>query len=383
MSAHCAQMLQRNDIEWRLVHIWEEVLGIRAIGAEDSFFALGGTSLLATFMFARVAESFNIALSLSTLIQAPTIAQLASIIRDGAVVPTFSPLVAIQPRGSRPPFFCVHGAGGNVLMYRDLSRRLGPDQPFYGLQSQGLDGKQPILASIEEMASSYLSEIQRVQPHGPYYLGGYCMGGAIALEIAQQLIARGEQVALLALFDTVNWSKGRADSIWSKTYYQGERLVFHARNFSLLNFRDKVKFLKEKTKVLQGRFDVWGGTLQRRLTGTKQIARSEASVLAQVWETNDSAALNYIPRRFPGTITDFRPIKQYKRYAGEHLKWSDLAQGGQRIVTLPVYPAGMLLEPFVEDLATELLRAINRAAGQNNMLGGTLIVGTSEEPLRA
>lgn len=95
---------------------------------------------------------------------------------------------------------------------------------------------------------------------------------------------------------------------------------------------------------------------------TKRVARSEASVLAQVWKTNDSAAVNYLPRCFPGVITDFRPMKQYTKYAGENLKWSQLALGGQKIVTLPVYPAGMLLEPFVEHLAAALRTAIDQAA---------------------
>ena len=357
-----AFIVQKHDTELKLTKIWEDILGTRPIRPDDNFFALGGTSLLATFLFARVAETFNIELSLSTLIEAPTIAQVAHILREGAGPLSNSPLVPMQPNGSRPPFFCVHGAGGNVLMYRDLARQLGHDQPFYGLQSQGLDGQQPVLTRIEDMASLYVGEIQRVQKHGPYFLGGYCMGGTIALEMAQQLVKCGERVALLALFDTLNWSRIPANSVRTKAYYQVQRLFFHAGNFLLLSFKDKVRFFQGKVRVLQSRSHVWRGFLLRRFTSTQRTRRSEASVLAQVWESNDSAALNYTPSVFCGDITDFRPMKQYKKHSGEHLKWGQLAHHGQSVVKLKVYPGGMLLEPFVKDLAAELRLAIDGAA---------------------
>ena len=180
---------------------------------------------------AEIETLLNRRLPLTTLYKAPTIEKLAQILRGEVSSPGWSPLVTIQPAGSRPPFFCIHGAGGNVLIYRDLSRHLGTDQPFYGLQSQGLDGSLPPLARIGDMAGLYVREIRRVQRHGPYFLGGYCMGGTIAFEVAQQLQAKGEQVALLALFDTMNWSKVPLPSFWGKGYYAGQRFVFHAGQF--------------------------------------------------------------------------------------------------------------------------------------------------------
>ena len=103
------------------------------------------------------------------------------------------------------------------------------------------------------------------------------------------------------------------------------------------------------------------------------MKRSEASVLAQVWETNDSAASSYIPHAFAGVITDFRPMKQYTKYSGEHLRWGELALGGQEVIILPVYPAGMLLEPFVKHLAEELRVAIDRATGTEDVPGEQLV----------
>jgi thioesterase domain-containing protein len=250
-----------------------------------------------------------------------------------------------------------------VLLYRDLSRRLGADQPFYGLQFPGLDGEQPLLTRIEDIAALYVQEIQSVQRHGPYFLGGDCLGGTIALEISQQLTRNGEEVALLALFDTLNWSKIPPYSVWSKTYHQGERLLFHVRNFILLSFKDKIKFFQEKLKVLRSRSTIWRGMLSRKLGKEPSGSRSESSLLAQIWDITDRAAVKYVARPYPGCITDFRPLKQYSKYFGPDIYWDGLARGGYDIVVLPVYPAGMLLEPFVTDLASALRSRIDKAVG--------------------
>ena len=162
-----------NETEKRLVKLWEELLDVHLIGIHQNYFDLGGNSLLAVRLFTRIGQEFNANLPLSTLFQAQTVAALADILRSKPREENWSPSVAIQPTGSRPPFFCIHGGGGNVLIYRALSQHLGLDQPFYGLQSQGLDGRRALLTRIEDMAELYVRELRRVQPHGPYFLGGY------------------------------------------------------------------------------------------------------------------------------------------------------------------------------------------------------------------
>src|SRR2546421_5044882 len=154
----------------QLARIWEELLGVPSIGFDENYFDLGGDSSLAVQMFAQIEKVFKVKLPLATLYEAPTIAQLAEILRGETAGSGWSPLVAIQPSGSRQPFFCFHGAGGNVLIYRGLAKYLGPDQPFYGLQSQGLDGTRAPLTKIEDMAALYVKEIRKAQPHGPYFL---------------------------------------------------------------------------------------------------------------------------------------------------------------------------------------------------------------------
>jgi thioesterase domain-containing protein/acyl carrier protein len=346
-------------IREELASIWRQILDIDSVGFEQDYFDLGGDSSLAVQMFAQLEKIFKVKLPLATLYDAPTIEQMARILCGEAKGSDWSPLVAIQPSGSRPPFFCFHGAGGNVLNYRKLSHYLGADQPVYGLQSQGLDGGAPLLKSIEDMAALYVREIRKLQPHGPYFLGGYCMGGTVAYEAAQQLQTAGERVAMLALLDTMNWHKVPL-TIWNKSSYAIQKVLFHIAGFLRLDRQDTIRFFVEKLDVLRRRIPVWMGTL--RSLFAKGAAEADPSVLlARAWKTNDRAAWSYIPRPYPGTVLDFRPAKQYAVFNKPDLKWDRLALRGQKVIVLPVYPAGMLLEPFVQRLADELRASIDDA----------------------
>ena len=343
----------------QLARIWESLLGVHPIELDQNYFDLGGDSILAVQMFAQIEQVFQVKLPVATLFEAPTIGELTQILNREAPRSRWSSLVTIQRKGSRPPFFCMHGAGGNVLIYRELSKRMGDDQPFYGLQSQGLDGNSEPLARIEDMAAAYVREIRRVQKKGPYYVGGYCLGGTIAYEVAQQLRARGEQVALLAMFDTLNWCKLPPLDFWKKTSMAFERIAFHALNFVHLDREGMRVFLQEKLKALRNRIPVWRGMLLAKLAGNSDSTRSRSMVLGKIWAGNDQASMEYVPKPYPGVVTDFRPLKQYSIYHRSDLKWEALAQQGQKIVQLPVYPAGMLVEPFVKSLAQALIEAMD------------------------
>jgi phthiocerol/phenolphthiocerol synthesis type-I polyketide synthase E len=344
-----------------LARIWQHLLGVESVGFDQNYFDLGGDSVLAVHLFAEIEKVFKVKLPLATLFEAPTVRELAGILHSEAPSTGWSPLVTIQDSGSRPPFFCVHGAGGNVLIYRELSENLGSDQPFYGLQSQGLDGSCPPLTRIEDMAALYVKGIRRRQPHGPYLIGGYCGGGLIAFEVAQQLRSEGEEIALLALLDTMNFSRIPPFSIWSRTYYSCERVWFHAANFMRLDFKGKSSFFREKTHVLRNRLPVWWGVLLGKFGKGSEGTNSGSRVLGNIWQANDLACQKYVPKPFPGVVTDFRPLKQYRAFDKPDTKWDRLALQGQTVVVLPVYPAGMLLEPFVKHLAFALRKAIDGA----------------------
>jgi amino acid adenylation domain-containing protein len=347
----------RTSEEVGLVDIWEQILGIKIESVRDSFFDLGGHSLLAVRLFAQIEKDFKLRLPLATLYEAPTIEDIAQILKTQVVPSKWRSLVPIQSSGGRPPFFCFHGAGGNVLIYRKLSQYLGSGQPVYGLQAQGLDGNFPLPNTIEEMAALYVREIRDVQSHGPYLLGGYCMGGTIAYEAAQQLQAAGEEIALLALFDTSNWHEVRFTT-WNRASWALQRLVFHAAALLELDSEGKHKFLEEKFAELRNRIAVWRGKLLPKLDPD---AEPSSVLLTRIWSTNHKASCSYIPRPYSGAVTDFRPSQQYRFLNKPGLKWERLAERGQHVVLVPGYPAVMLIEPFVKDLARSLKASIDAA----------------------
>jgi amino acid adenylation domain-containing protein len=191
----------RDELEMRLAQLWEEVLDVRPVGVRSSFFELGGHSLLAVRLLALVRARLGRELPLAALFQAPTVEAMAALLREpGSGAQPRSVLVPIR-RGAegQQPFFCVHPIGGNVLAYAELAQRLDT-MPFYGLQSPDPGEGSP--ASVEEMADRYLAAVREVQPAGPYRLGGWSMGGAVAYEMARRLAAAGETVELLALIDS-------------------------------------------------------------------------------------------------------------------------------------------------------------------------------------
>jgi len=220
----------RDAIEQTLVGLWQELLGVSQVGVHDSFFDLGGHSLIAVRLFARLRKLYSIDLPISVLFQAQTVEAGAALVRSmlpagadgtaagggadaagdqGGGAPTALPsrytyLVPMHGRDNpaATPFFLVAGMFGNVLNLRHLANQIGTDRPFYGVQARGLFGGAQPHETFEEMAEAYLQEIRQVQPHGPYMLGGFSGGGITALEMAQQLVADGESVSLLVMLDT-------------------------------------------------------------------------------------------------------------------------------------------------------------------------------------
>jgi thioesterase domain-containing protein/acyl carrier protein len=192
----------QNVLERQLVKIWEEVLNLQPIGLKDNFFDLGGHSLLAVRLMSKLEQLVGEKLPLVTIFRAPTIEQLLRLLQQEVRSLFYSSLIEIQPSGSKPPLFFVHPAGGHVFRFLDMARLLGPDQPFYGLQSQGLEDQKEPFTEVDAMASHYIKALRTVQPDGPYSLGGWSMGGVVAFEMARQLQAKGQKIALLALVDT-------------------------------------------------------------------------------------------------------------------------------------------------------------------------------------
>ena len=190
-----------SDIERRLHAMWSELFGTSDFGTTDDYFALGGRSLGAARMFARIERELAVKLPIATLLEAPTVATLARVIERGSHGRSWSPLVQLRA-GSRTPLFLIHPIGGNVITYRPLVQHLDGDRPVYGLQAVGLDGQTAPLRTVEEMAERYVAEMTRIRPDGPLMLAGASFGGIVAFEAARLLTGRRRAVALLVLLDT-------------------------------------------------------------------------------------------------------------------------------------------------------------------------------------
>ncbi len=187
--------------EAALLPLWCAALDLPRVGRTAHFYELGGHSLSAISLFTQIELLLGRKLPVSLLAQHPTLAQLAAALDQAAPAVPASLLVPLQTSGLRPPFFCVHDVGGSIGPFAQLAEALGPDQPFYALRGRGHDDEAPPHTSHEAMAADYLALVRQVQPHGPYYLGGYCLGGVVAFEMGRQLRAAGETVALVAIFE--------------------------------------------------------------------------------------------------------------------------------------------------------------------------------------
>jgi thioesterase domain-containing protein/acyl carrier protein len=360
----------RDALERQLVQIWEDILDVSPIGVQDNFFDLGGHSILGIRLMARIDEQFEKKLPLATLFQAGTIEQLAQILRQENASLPWSPLVPIQPNGSQPPFFCIPGAGGNVIYLYYLARHLGSDQPFYGLQAWGLDGQSNPCTKVEQMAAQYIEAIQALQPNGPYLLGGHSYGGLVAFEMARQLLHQGQKVALLAILDTpaplpgseltvaLDWDNARwLTEVASLVEHMYEtNLEVSYATLQLLEEDEQFNYLKERLERVN---------LLPPDAGTTQVRG-----LLEVYKTNCQAL--YVPQAvYPGQTTLFRSIEE-DRYssASEEFTdivqqltwdWSQLSSEPVEVYHIPDNHITMMAEPNVRVLADKLRDCLAQA----------------------
>ncbi len=260
-----------------------------------------------------------------------------------------STLEEIQDEGDLPPLFCMPAADGLSLVYHHLAEELGPQQPVYGLTSPGVYGEEVPL-TIEEMAQRFVEDIREFRPHGPYLLMGYCSGGTLAFEAAQQLVAAGEEVAFVAGIETYDWGTAQSSrpTPWIKAYYNLQRLEFHLRNFLLLGASDQWAFLKSKLNRAKTRSKNWRGMVAGLFSKQKAVSATGAVNMHELWRLHDAQADRYRPKPFPGKLLLIRPRKDYRSYVG---KEDLVATGGVEIVRLPAFPAGLMTPPYVSDVA--------------------------------
>ena len=331
-----------NRTERRLVAIWEKVLKIHPIGSTASFFDLGGQSIQAAELFLRIRRTFGCDLPLSTLFRADTVEKLA-VELSASSSDAYPTVVAIQPNGSRPPFFCVHGGAGITLYLQGLASRMDPEQPFYSIEPEGLDGKRFKRTTVEAMAAHYVAEIRKIQPNGPYRIGGYCFGGIVAVEMAQQLRRAGEELEVVALLSAqllFNRPRPLIAPISKSAKARLARLMqspakFWRRRVIRLNRASQFKichlFLSVGRRV----------PLKLRMFYVEQmLSRAE-------WQ--------YVPRFYPGNLHIFRSRGVYD--ADPCLGWNGLSECVIQHVIGDAETSSrreIMMEPLVAPLAKEL-----------------------------
>jgi amino acid adenylation domain-containing protein len=341
-----------NSVERKLVVIWEDVLGVKPIGIRTSFFDFGGNSLVAVRLFAKMQPVLGRELPISTLFQAPTIEKLAKEMRPQTGSESYPTVVPINAGGSKPPFFCAHGGLGGTLYLGPLASHLGLDQPFYGIESEGLDGAAMRYSTVEEMASHYISEIRIIQPHGPYFLGGYCLGGIIALEMAQQLLRRGEQVAIVAQLSTP-LQFNRLENPAPRSMQTRLRLLL----------RRPVRVIKDRLFVLQHSLRTRAAMSTYPLILGSGLRIPRRLRIMYVIRMLGRAEQNYVPKPYPEALTLF--YGHDPDHTLPNMGWTGLARRIENHVIGDVIVKSrraIMVEPLVRQLAAELTLCLDRAA---------------------
>lgn len=404
-----------NEHEKFLVAVWQELLGVDNIGIHDDFFELGGQSLIAVRLVNRIKKTYKLEFGLAVLFEAPTVAKCAALIREQLGVVADEPntaetgstgtgdrpsgskaakpgsrksscIVPINPKGTRPPFYAIHGMGGNIVEYSHIAKYLDPDQPFYGIQAQGLDGKKPILSRVDEIAATYIKEIREFQPEGPYYLGGSSFGGLVGYSMAQQLLKEGERVAVLALFDSYgkDYPKPLPATMAFQHFWNRQRYRFdlHLSNLRLLPADLRKEYVKEKMRRIpriirryakNGRKNLsykwqlmWLPKAlreQARLTGEDPLAMKGVElpkVLQEIQNATTEAARKYELRPYSGKVILLRASYQPPNIVNDPTNgWGELVRDLE-IFEVPGHHGAIIREPRVKKLVEVLSSCLNR-----------------------
>ena len=357
----------RDVLEQSLTAIWARVLGVTPIGIHDNFFDLGGNSLLAAQACIAMEQVVGQVLPAAVLLEAQTIAQLIILLGQAERAPGPPTLVALQPSGPRPPLFCVAYVSGPALGFRDLAHLLGPQQPLYGLQETTISSNEMAEQTVEDIATRYVQAIRAVQPRGPYYLAGHSGGGVVAFEMAQQLQAHSEQVALLVLFDTPcpasrrepSWLTCLSGRVQYPLRMLATRIRFHAIVWTVTRSEERAAYLRERLATVCRKL------IPGRASDDPAPMNDDNAVDKLALSINTRLLSTYVPRPYRGRVTLFwssdNPLGRMGAADGR-LGWRRMAQEGLEIHYLPgahgdfVYHA-----PYLRQTIMELQACLRRA----------------------
>jgi thioesterase domain-containing protein/acyl carrier protein len=352
----------RDGVELELTRLWEDLLGLAEVRSDESFFELGGHSLAALRLMARIRSRFGRELPVAALFQRPTIEGLAELIRQGWVSPP-SRLVPIEVEAGGRPWFCVHPVGGAVLCYAELGRCLRGRRSLYGLEAEAGDAALGD-TTVAEMAAGYLRETRAVQATGPYLLAGWSMGGLVALEMAQQLAARGEAVELLALVDPTTpvggppaGQPGAEATVWQ-----------FAQDLAELLGADPAALAAGYAAAPAGESADAAGILERMYASLRaarllppDLTLPDLRRRLRVFERNLRAGGTYEPRPYAGRLALLMAAEPAAP-AGTLAVWQGLAAGELSVQSFPGGHYALLRRPLVAEVASALERLVARPA---------------------
>jgi thioesterase domain-containing protein/acyl carrier protein len=351
----------KNLLEWQFMQIWMKLFNLQAISRQSNFFDLGGHSLLAVQLAAKVEKLLGKRLPIASLFQSPTIESLANRLVNENWTPHWASLVPLQPLGSKTPFFFVYVWGGDVYVFLNLARSLAADQPVYGLQSDNRKRAKRGMRSVEELASHYVEEIRSFQAEGPYYLGGYSLGGWIAYEIARQLTEQGQKVQMLAFLDTGPCCR-LPTLMHFRVFLPGlaGRVGFHARQFFKRNLAEQVDYVKGRWTAL--RHILWT-RLRQPLPEpvTPQGANTTPAPSEEFEDGDDYQALceRYRPVKYSGSVDLFMTEEMDPDWPKFLNK---LVKGGVKIHRVPGDHHGMMMKPeYLTEVAEVFGNALEAA----------------------
>ncbi len=346
------------QLERDLSKIWARVLGVERVGLHDDFFSLGGDSLGAVELFLEIEKALGRSLPIGLLLEAGTVAQLAEQISSR---PPMKCVVPIQPCGNHPAFFCVHDLSGEIIQYRALARRLGEDEGFYGVQSLGLDNENVPFTNMDDMANRYVDEIRNIQPHGPYYIGGYSFGGRVAFRMAQLLHDAQEEVSLLALIDA--WSHVGRHRVslgrWLKLTRERIAGMSSAERTAFVAFWIRRVFQEFVLFPIRSRFYSIGWSI------CQWAGRPMPRFLRNPEEANRHIAKTYRAQPYQGDAVLLQADRTDWTHADRHDGWRQLVLGGLEVRNIPGIHIQILQEPYVETLAKELKRCMEEARNKS------------------
>ncbi len=358
----------RDELETNLVAIWEEVLGIRPIGIRTPFFKLGGYSLMIVRLFGRINKALGTSLPITTIFNAPTVELLADIVRGRAY---YSSLVPVHTTGSKPPFFMIH----SYLLYQGIPAVLGPDYPFYGLRELDTDAES---MTVEERAAAYLDAIRSVQPQGPYYIGGWCAAGPLAVETARQMAASGEEVGFLVLFDS--WRPGYAAELAKEQAGSaemtlgarlGRKFRFHRRRWRTLSAQQRVRYVAaafgNKLASVRDRLYL------KNWAVAEWFCRRFGLPLPHFMHNVSLTTLNSLKEYrgvepYTGALTLIRAKEApYIPGAKDHCGWNSIVTGGVKVEWADGDHESMFLDPHLQTVGALLREGLAEAyAKQQN-----------------